>query len=374
MYQRIVKKNIEKRLFKGKVIILYGPRQVGKTTLVKQILEEFNGEKLYIPCDVPSRKALVSSMEPSVLKRNFGNAKLVVLDEAQLVENIGVTLKVFVDAYPDVQVIATGSSSFDLANKIREPLTGRAYEYMLYTLSYEEVISNRIEKHDQEEFRMRFGWYPGMPENTSEAEYYLEILQQNTFYKDIFALEQIKKPKVLQDILVQLAYSIGTVIKLENIAREVKTTSKTVERYLDILEKMFVICRIYPYSKNPANERKKGCKVYFTDVGLRNSLIKDHKELSIRNDKGALFENYFIIERIKYNSNHEIFNNIYFWQNYRQQEVDYIEIKEGDIDAYECKYAEKSLKSLDIFKDEYSPARTHVVTLDVYDEYIKNRE
>ncbi len=373
MYQRIIKKSIEKRLFQGKVIILYGPRRVGKTTLVKEILDEFKGEKLYIACDIPSRRELVSVPEPTILKQNFGKAKLVIIDEAQLIENIGVILKVFVDTYPEIQIIATGSSSFDLANKIREPLTGRAYEYMLYPLSCEEIsLNDNFAQSDQEQFRMRFGWYPGMPLDIHEATNYLEILQQNTFYKDILTFENIKKPKILQDLLIQLAFRIGSVITIQSLANEIKTTAKTIERYIDILEKMFVITRLYAYSRNPSNERKKGLKIYFTDIGLRNSLIKDHKELRFRNDIGALFENYFIMERIKYLANHETYVNKYFWQNYRQEEVDYLEESNGKIEAYECKFTERKSKSLIIFQNEYKDSTTHIVSKNNYIKYIIN--
>ena len=371
MYTRIIKNTIKNNLFKGKIIILYGPRQVGKTTLVKELLEEYDEEKLYIACDIPSRRSLISTPEPALLKQNFGNAKLIVIDEAQLIENIGVILKVFIDTYPDVQIIATGSSSFDLANKVREPLTGRALEYMLYPLSYEEIVKkDSFAKQDQESFRMQFGWYPGIPQNTKEASEQLEILQNNTLYKDIYTIEQIKKPKVLQDLVIQLAYRIGTVISVKSLADEIKTTSKTIERYIDILEKMFVVVRLYAYSRNPANERKKGYKLYFVDIGMRNSIIKDHKQLELRNDIGALFENYFIIERIKYLSNNRIYVNKYFWQNYRQQEVDYIEEKDGLLTAFECKYKERSSLSLKLFANEYTDSKPLIITKENYTKYL----
>ena len=241
MYERIIKNDIQSHLFQSKIIILYGPRQVGKTTLVKQILEEFSGESLYIACDIPSRRSLVSLPEPAILKQNFGNAQLIVIDEAQLVENIGTILKVFIDTFPEIQIIATGSSSFDLANKIREPLTGRALEYMLYPLSFEEIMKNsHFAQQDQEQFRMRFGWFPGVPENIHDATSYLEILQENTLYKDIFIMDEIRKPKVLQDLVIQLAFRIGSVISVQSLASQIKTTAKTIERYIDLDRKSVV--------------------------------------------------------------------------------------------------------------------------------------
>lgn len=373
MYKRIIQNQIEKDLFAGKVIILYGPRQVGKTTMVNDILNKYNGPKLRLSCDIPSQRELFSIPEPEILKQNIGDAKLVVLDEAQTIENIGLILKVFYDAYPEVQIIATGSSSFDLSNKIKEPLTGRAKEYTLYPLSFEEISEGKrpFIKSDIESFRMRYGFYPGMPSGIHEAYEYLALLQSNTLYKDILVFENIKKPKVLEDLIVILAQRIGTVISIQGVANEIKTTSKTVERYIDILEKMFVILRVYAFSRNPVNERKKGYKVYFVDIGLRNSVLRDHKELKYRNDVGAIFENYFIMERIKYNSNHKIYVNKYFWQNYKQEEVDYIEDRDGVLHAYECKWNDTKSKALNIFKSEYINSETIVINQDNYDGYLK---
>ncbi len=362
MYTRILKKQIQNDLFKGKVLILYGARQVGKTTLIKEILSEIKEESIYMSCDIPSRRDMWMRAEPEIIKQNIGNAKVVVLDEAQLIENIGTVLKVFYDAYPEIQVIATGSSSFDLANKIREPLTGRAKEYVLYPLSIEEILNKNSFAKEEEDFRFRFGMYPGMPQNINEAEEYLALLQNNTLYKDIFAIESIKKPKVLEDLVILLSSRIGSIISVQSLANEIKTTSKTIERYIDILEKMFIIIRVYAYSNNPSNERKKGYKVYFVDTGLRNSILRDHKDIRYRVDMGQVFENFFVMERIKYLHNNKIFTNNYFWQNYKQQEVDFLEIRESKITAYECKWAEKKSKSLSLFKKEYESKEVKVDT------------
>ena len=369
MYTRILKKSLINSISKGKIIVLYGPRQAGKTTLVKEILNEYENDSLYIPADIPSRRALFSVPEPAILKQNIGNAKLVVIDEAQTIENIGLILKVFIDTFPDVQIIATGSSSFDLANKIREPLTGRAVEYMLYPLSFEEVIGrDTLAQKDQEEFRMRFGWYPGINMSVSDATDALELLQSNTLYKDIFTLDNIQKPRILHDLVLQLAYRIGSIISVDSIANEIGATAKTVERYIDILEKMFVIVRLYPYSRNIGNERKKGSKIYFVDVGMRNSIIKDHKPLAMRQDTGFLFENYWAMERIKYFTNHRIYANRYFWQNYRGKEMDIVEEKDGMLTGYECKLHDSSLAGTASFRKEYPAATAQVITLENYQD------
>lgn len=375
MYKRKIENKIKENLFNNKVIILYGPRQVGKTTLVKKIFNEFQGEKVYLQCDIPSQKELISDPEPEKIMEYFKGKKLIIIDEAQTVENIGVVLKTMFDTYPEVQVIATGSSSFDLANKIREPLTGRAVEYMLYPLSVEEIIENDgyesyISKQD---LYMVYGFYPGLiDKNNDEKEQYLSILQNNTFYKDIYTLENIKKPKVLQDIILLIAQNIGFDLNTNNISREVKTDNKTVDRYLDILEKMFVIYRLYGYSNNKVNEIKKGYKIYFTDIGIRNSVLNDFNTMDKRLDSGGVFENYVITERIKYNSNNSNLYNNYFWRDKNQNEIDYVEVRNSMINAYEFKYKERPSKSLHLFKKTYEDANVEIINKENYIKICKS--
>lgn len=363
MYQRTIEKSIKSKLFKGKVVIIYGPRQVGKTTLSKKIMNESGVKTLYIQADIASARELISKPEPQLLKAVFGDAKLVVIDEAQNIPDIGLILKTFVDTFPEIQVIATGSSSFDLANKTKEPLTGRVYEFFLYPLSLEEVSGNSVFAFKAKEvFFMKYGFYPGVVNSgNEEAERNLETIQESYLYKDIFILESIKKPEVLRKIVTILAFSIGSSLSVNSIAREVGTTAKTVDRYLDLLEKMFVIKRLYGFSRNLSNEIKKGFKVYFIDIGIRNSIIKNHNGMDHRNDTGGLFENLFVIERIKYQNNHEVQANRYFWRTYNDIEVDYLEEKGGTLSAFECKYKERKSRGLKIFQEEYKHAISHVV-------------
>lgn len=366
LYTRILEKTIKDNLFKKQIIILYGSRQVGKTTLIQKIFDEYAGKKIFFRADIPSERDVFKESEPTKILRSLNNATLVIIDEAQLIKNIGSTLKVMYDTHPEIQFIVTGSSSFDLANKIREPLTGRALEYMLYPLSYEEIYSTegRLFMNQHFDQFMKFGFYPKVVSlGNNDAREYLDILQNNTFYKDIYSLENIRKPAILENLIVYLANNIGTIVRIGSIAREIKTTDQTVERYIQILEKMFVIMKISSFSRNPNNEIKGGYKIYFTDIGLRNSIIKNYNDSSIRLDKGALFENFFIIERIKFLNNHRLFKNKYFWQNYQQIEIDYLEESNGMIDCFECKWGDRRSGSIKVFKQEYEKEIQNIYTV-----------
>ena len=375
LYTRTIEKRIRNNFFKEQIIVIYGPRQVGKTTMVKKFFDEYTGKKQFFRADIPSERDIFKEAEPSRIMRMLDGAMLVIIDEAQLIENIGVVLKVMFDTHPEIQFVVTGSSSFDLANKIREPLTGRALEYMLYPLSYDEVLETKGGLFMEQNFEntMMFGWYPKVFSlSNSEAKEHLEILQNNTLYKDILMLENIKKPAILEKLIIYLANNIGTVVRIGSVARTISTTDKTVERYVQILEKMFVIIKVFSYSRNPNNEIKGGYKIYFTDVGLRNSIIKNHNQSSVRLDKGALFENLFIMERIKFLHNNGVSKNMYFWQNYQQVEVDYIEESDGVFDVFECKFSERSSKSVVLFKKEYldQVKNSFVVTKENYKDFV----
>ncbi|MCF7843571.1 ATP-binding protein [Candidatus Gracilibacteria bacterium] len=366
MYKRTLENSIKSKLFKGKVVIIYGPRQVGKTTLSKKIMNESGVKTLYIQADIESQRDLISKPEPKQLKSVFGDAKLVVIDEAQNITNIGTVLKTFVDTYPNIQIIATGSSSFELSNKIKEPLTGRVYEFFLYPLSVEEISNDSlVEFKGREDFLMRYGFYPGIINSgIDEARINLETIKESYLYKDVFILEDIKKPEVLRKLVTLLAFSIGSSVSVNSLAVEIGTTAKTIERYLDLLEKMFVIKRLYGFSRNLSNEIKKGFKAYFVDIGIRNSIIKNHNDIEHRDDIGGLFENLFVIERIKYHNNHEIFANRYFWRNYNSLEVDYLEERDGKLFAFECKYKERPSKGLKVFEEEYKNSEIVIVHKD----------
>lgn len=377
MYQRFIQKLIEKWILKGKVLVVYGPRQAGKTTLAKIILEEYGDKGAYFNCEVDSVRREISMVEPAKLKSFFGDKKVVVLDEAQSIENIGRILKTFVDEYPNQQIIATGSSSFDLANKINEPLTGRSIEFLLWPLSIREIIAQDglPSFKASEEFMFRFGLYPGIycdKDNQDKARRELENIQTNYLYKDILALEDIRKPKLLEDLLRLLAFQIGNEVSLNELATKLAVSIRTVERYLELLEKTFIIKRVYALSRNLRNEIRRGFKAYFIDIGIRNSLIQNFNPLSLRDDLGAIFENIFIIERIKKTMYEGGFKNYYFWRTYDQKEIDFIEESGGTLSAFECKYSDGRISSASkkTFLESYPGSNITIVTKDNYLDWL----
>jgi len=348
---RFLQKNIEDSLFKGKIIIVYGARQVGKTTLVKKILEKFkennNKSGLYLNCEIFSVQEVLMKAEPDVIKNFIGDHKLIVLDEAQRIENIGVTLKVMIDTYPDIQIIATGSSSFDLANKINEPLTGRAERYILYPFSTGEILQNYelLELNAKLDNILRFGLYPEvffLPDD--DAKKLLDEIGSNYLYKDILNFEEIKKSRVLVNLLQLLALQMGNEVSYSELALNLGINRLTVQKYMDILEQAFIIYRLTAFSRNIRKEISKSIKVYFFDTGIRNSLIQNFNQLNLRNDTGALWENFCIMERLKYCSTHGIRANRYFWRTYDQKEIDYIEEREGRLFTYEFKWSDQKGK------------------------------
>ena len=375
MYTRILEKTIKDNLFKGKILILYGARQVGKTTLIRKIYDEYSKSKIILSGDNPTVQENLKNRDPITLHQYFNNSSLLIIDEAQAIENIGRIIKTYHDVYKDVQIILTGSSSFDLSNKIREPLTGRSREYIMYPLSVQEIVNTdglHVYKSREENF-FRFGYYPGIiNEGEDTIKQDLKMLENNTFYKDILALENIKKPKILQDIIRFLAFNLGSVVTSSNISREIGATIKTVERYTDILEKMFVIKKLYAYSNNKSNEIKKGYKIYFVDIGLRNAIIDSFSLIQNRIDIGQIFENIFVIEKIKNNEYNMQFANTFFWQGERGLEVDYLEESNGEIRGYECKWKNRKSKGVKIFEENYKDRKAKVIMIykENYLEYL----
>ena len=344
-----IKRNIEKvlksRLFNGKVLILYGPRQSGKTTLIKHIVTEFKDQVRFIDCELLENRELLTRRKTEDLFSLVNQYKIVVFDEAQVIPGIGSVLKTLYDHHPEVQYIATGSSSFDLANIVSEPLTGRSIEFTLYPLSLTELAQNSFDAEQVLPNLIRFGGYPDLI-NLKEAEkiFRLKNLISQYLYKNVLAIGGIKKPEIIIKLLKLLAYQIGQEVSYRELANQLKTSQPTVERYIDLLEKNFIIIRLGSFARNLRNEVTRTKKVYFVDLGIRNALIDSFGVIDPieRNDVGALFENCLIIERLKHIA-HEgnLPSPSYFWRTFSQQEIDYIEERGGIINAYEIKWNTK---------------------------------
>jgi predicted AAA+ superfamily ATPase len=341
MYQRDLAGIISRQLFKGKVIILFGPRRVGKTTLSKSILER-NTNCRYLNCELLENKTALETTNSIALKNYLGNYSLIVLDEAQHITDIGRTLKVLVDTFPEIQIIATGSSSFELGNRLAEPLTWRSREYLLLPLSIRELLQteDKIIVNANLDRILRFGLYPevyGRPDEDAREE--LIQIASNYLYRDVLQFEQIKKPALLQNLLSALALQVGQEVSINELSRLLGETVPTIQRYIELLEKSFVIFRLRSFSRNLRKEIGKGQKLYFYDLGIRNALIRNFNTMQLRTDSGGLWENFCIVERMKSNIMNRRFVNSYFWRTYDQKEIDYIEEEGGHLSAFEFKFS-----------------------------------
>ncbi|MBF0478354.1 MAG: ATP-binding protein [Candidatus Omnitrophica bacterium] len=345
--QRAIADSIEKRIFQdNKIIILYGPRQSGKTTLVKKILENFSHLKiLSISGDELKYTNILSSQDFDKLKLLVTGYDLLFLDEAQRIPNIGINLKILHDNLPDLKIIATGSSSFDLANKIKEPLTGRTWTYTLFPISVQElaVKNNSFEIDQLKEQLLVFGSYPNIfsIENINNKKQYLIELATSYLYKDVLEFAAIKHASKIHDLLKLLAFQIGSEVSITELALNLGINKDTVNTYIDLLEKAFVVFRLSGFSRNLRKEITKMDKIYFYDLGVRNIIIENLNFLDSRDDVGKLWENFLMIERKKHSIYNQIFSGQYFWRTYSGSELDYIEERDGKLFGYEFKYSFK---------------------------------
>lgn len=361
---RSLEEKIEKWIGKRMVLIIYGARQVGKTMMVNKIMQKRKQESVYFDCGSPEVRRVLEEHNPVSMKNYFGNKKIIILDEAQQVADIGLSLKLFYDKYEDCQVIATGSSSFDLANKIGEPLTGRNLSFKLYSFSMAELefIYNRFELQEQLETFLIYGTYPKVVlSSISDRILLLKNLADNYLYKDVLAFENLKKPDLLLDLLRLLALQIGSEVSMHELAAKLKTSEKTIERYLDLLEKSFVVFRLRSFSRNLRNEIGKKSKVFFYDLGIRNALIERFVNFKLRDDIGALWENFCVIERIKANQRNDKMCNVYFWRNHSGGEVDYLEESNGKIEAFEFKWSKENYASPQEFLKAYKASSVKII-------------
>ena len=372
MIKRHMEKVIQSKLNKGKAIIIYGARQVGKTTLLKNIVEKDSKEIYWLNGDRVEDRALLENASSTRLLSFLSGKKMIIIDEAQRIEDIGLKLKIIFDE-TSIQIVATGSSSFDLANKIQEPMTGRKYEYKLYPFSFDELAqhSNAFEEYKQLPNRLLFGSYPDVVLHEGNQREVLENLANSYLYKDILEWGKIKKSTKILKLLQAIAFQIGNQVSYTELSRIVGINKETVESYIDLLEKSFVIFRLHSFSRNLRNELKKSKKIYFYDNGIRNALINNFNPIELRNDVGALWENYIISERIKYTDYQQIYANRYFWRTRYQQEIDYIEEREGKLFAYEFKWnTHKKVKIPNSFMNAYPDTETKIITPTNYHEFI----
>lgn len=374
MIERQLENIIQKRIFKGKAIMIVGPRQVGKTTLLKMIIKSTEKKTLFWNCDEPDIRAMLTLPTSTELKSEIGNAEMILIDEAQRVKDIGITLKLLIDSFPEKQIIVTGSSALDLSNSINEPLTGRKFEYVMFPFTDKEIIDYKgltTEKRLLER-RLIYGLYPDVINNEGDENVFLQNIVSSYLYKDIFAYQDVRKPEIIERLLQALALQIGSEVSFNEIGNLIGISSQTVQRYIDLLEKSFIIFHLRSYSSNVRNELKKSIKIYFYDNGVRNALISDFKPITMRNDVGALWENFLISERIKKNAYNGFYGKSHFWRTNQQQEIDYLEDVDGMLHTFEFKWSpSKKPKITDTFAKNYPNHTYTVINTENYVEFIQ---
>ncbi|MCR4820470.1 MAG: ATP-binding protein [Elusimicrobiales bacterium] len=371
MIIRDIEQIIRGRIGKGKAIIITGARQVGKTTLLKHILSDYRqNETQFWNCDEPDIRLMLQNANSGQLKAMAGKSKIIVIDEAQRIQGIGLTLKLLHDSMPHIQFAITGSSSLDLSDTIKEPLTGRKFEYSLYPFSTAELARNSspIEEIRMLNSRLVYGFYPDVVNNPGDEQEILMNLASSYLYKDVFEFQGIRKHSIIEKLLQALALQVGSEVSFNELGRLLGINVLTVQKYVDLLEKAYIVFHLSSYSRNLRNELKKSIKIYFYDNGIRNSIIANFSMPDLRSDIGALWENFLISERIKNNA----FNNIkarhYFWRTTQKQEIDFLEEKNGIIQAWEFKYSAKkgNAKCPVTFAKAYPEIKYGVITRENY--------
>ena len=368
MIRRAQQDIIERHLFKGKAIIVIGARQVGKSTLFRMILEGRTEPTLMLNCDEPEVKETLSNANLKELQLLVGQHKIVVIDEAQRVPDVGLTLKRIIDNFPDVQLMVTGSSSLELQSKLNEPLTGRKFEYHLFPLSTGELLASQglLAVKQTLESRLIYGSYPDIVTNAADAKELLLNLANSYLYKDLLELEGIRRPMLLSKLLTALALQVTSEVSYNELAQTIGTDNKTVEKYIDLLEKCFIVFRLNGFNRNLRTELKRSKKIYFYDNGIRNAILQNFAPLSMRQDTGALWENFVITERLKANQAAGRYVNSYFWRTTQQQEIDYVEESDGQFALFEMKWNPKkgNTRFPAVFSEAYDVKEKIVVTPD----------
>ncbi len=368
--KRILQKKIEERMAPGKAMLIYGARRVGKTFLLKEIVKRYKGKSVILNGEDIDVHNMLQNRSVSNYRHLFGDLDLLAIDEAQSIPDIGHIIKLIVDEIEGIKVVATGSSSFDLLNKIGEPLVGRASQFMLTSFSVKEIaqIQSGIEIKQNLTNRLIYGSYPevvGMTSNNMREEYLREIVNAYLL-KDILAIDGLRNSAKMNRLLQLIAYQAGSEVKYDELGKQLGMHRETVEKYLDLLAKVFVIYKIRAFSRNMRKEVSKAGKWYFYDNGIRNAVIGDFKDANNRHDMGELWENFFITEKIKENQNMLLHQQLHFWRTYDQQEIDLIVEKGDNINAYEMKWGKKTPKVPGGFSKAYPTAQFNVVNPDNY--------
>jgi predicted AAA+ superfamily ATPase len=373
MIIRRIQDLVEKRLHTGKAIVLLGARQVGKTTILRQLTKGKEEETLWLNGDETDVQLLFENASVERFKSVFGKSKYVVIDEAQRIADVGLRLKLITDGIPEVQLLVSGSSSFDISNALNEPLTGRKWEFQLFPISFGEMVNhtqilteNRMLPH-----RLVFGYYPDVVNHLGDEFEVLNQLVDSFLYKDILMLEQLKKSEAVVKLLKALAYQVGSQVSYNELGQLCGLNSRTVEKYIHILEKTFVIFRVGSFSRNLRNELKKSHKIYFYDLGVRNALVNNFSIIEKRSDQGQLWENFIIAERIKFLNYSRRKVNFWFWRTSDQVELDWVEEENGEIRGFEFKYGITSKAKIPkAFTSNYPDAKTRIITPQNMHEFI----
>lgn len=372
MIKRDLEDQINNRFGKGKAILVIGPRQVGKTTLFNKLLND--KEHLFLNGDDPTVRKLLTNPNIEQLKNIIGSSKVVFIDEAQRIENIGLTLKLITDQLKSIQLLVSGSSAFQLNNQTQEPLTGRKWEYQLYPISWTEFENNvgYLKAQQQLELRIVYGMYPDVINNFGDEKDILKQLTDSYLYKDILSYGGIRKPEIIEKLLRALAFQIGSEVSYNELAQLLGVDKKTISNYIDLLCQAYVVFKLPSFSKNLRNEIKTNQKIYFYDTGVRNMIIGDLNSLEIRQDKGNLWENFLIAERLKHNAYHGSLTKGYFWRTVSQQEIDYVEEEAGKVKGFEIKWNPKSkVKIPKTFVVTYG-TDVKVITNENFREFLSN--
>jgi len=372
MIKRALSKIIQSKT--NKAIIVLGPRQTGKTTLLNSIIQDMSN-KLFLDCDDPLVHELLENANTEKLRQIIGSNTVVFIDEAQRVKNIGLTLKIITDQFKQVQLFVSGSTSFELANEINEPLTGRKWEYILYPISWNELENNFgfVKSLQQLEQRMIFGMYPEVINNPGSEEVILKQITDSYLYKDILSNKGIRKPDIIVKLLKALAFQTSREVSYNELANTLQIDKNTVISYIDLLEKVYIVYRLEPLSRNLRNEISTNRKIYFYDNGIRNALVANFNPLSMRQDVGVLWENFIMSERMKTVHYNQTFVNQYFWRTKQQQEIDYIEERGSRFYAYKFKWnPDAKTRFSDSFVKNYAPAETKVIHKNNLQDFLSN--